>query len=190
LFKVEAVDWEAPEPGGFDGLLLTSANAIRHGGEAVQQLRALKAYCVGEATAEAARAAGFDIAASGDRGVERLLGSIEPGRKLLHLAGEHRTEFDASSHSLTCITVYRSAALPAPDLTGVEGNIVLLHSARAAGRFAELTEGLDRSTIALAAISEAVAHAAGQGWRDVQAARSPDDSALLALARAMCDKRR
>ena len=33
LFKTEAVEWEAPEASAFDGLLLTSANAIRCGGE-------------------------------------------------------------------------------------------------------------------------------------------------------------
>ena len=60
------------------GCLLTSANAVRCGGEQLHSLRGLKAYAVGEATAEAAREAGFDIAATGDAGVDRLLGSIEP----------------------------------------------------------------------------------------------------------------
>ena len=51
----------------------------------LQELRGLKVYAVGEATADAARDAGFDIAATGDAGVDRLLGSIEPDLKLLHL---------------------------------------------------------------------------------------------------------
>ena len=42
-------------------------------------LRGLPVYAVGEATAEAARNGGFDIAATGDAGVDRLLGSIEAG---------------------------------------------------------------------------------------------------------------
>ena len=56
LFEVEAVEWTAPEAGGFDGLLLTSANAIRHGGDQLQSLRGLPVYAVGKATSEAARA--------------------------------------------------------------------------------------------------------------------------------------
>ena len=30
LFEIEPLAWEAPPAGGFDGLLLTSANAVRH----------------------------------------------------------------------------------------------------------------------------------------------------------------
>ena len=37
LFEIEAMDWDAPEPGGFDGLLLTSANAVRCGGAAAAE---------------------------------------------------------------------------------------------------------------------------------------------------------
>src|SRR5690349_3328000 len=66
LFEVEPVEWQAPEPAGFDGLLLTSANAVRQAGVQLERLRGLKAYAVGGATAEAARKAGFDIAATGE----------------------------------------------------------------------------------------------------------------------------
>src|SRR5438309_6901935 len=74
LFDIEPIAWKAPETGSVDGLLLTSANAVRFGGEALHSMRGLKVYAVGDATAEAAREAGFDIAASGDAGVDRLLG--------------------------------------------------------------------------------------------------------------------
>jgi uroporphyrinogen-III synthase len=87
LFEVEPVDWQAAEASGFDGLLITSANAVRHAGEGLHALRGLPVYAVGSATAEIARDAGFDVASAGDSGVERLLGSIEPELKLLHLAG-------------------------------------------------------------------------------------------------------
>src|SRR3954453_18370405 len=85
LFEIDSVEWEAPDAGSFDGLLLTSANAVRFGGEGLGELRGLKVYAVGEATAEAARAAGFGVAAVGDGGVDRLLGSSEPDLRLLHL---------------------------------------------------------------------------------------------------------
>ena len=42
--------------------------------------------------------------------------------------------------------------------------------------------------LALAALSPAVAAAAGAGWRAVAVADSPDDRALVAAASALCDK--
>ena len=46
--------------------------------------------------------------------------------------------------------------------------------------------GLDRSTIAVAAISEAAAAAAGFGWQTRAAAGHPEDEALLELAVKLC----
>ena len=54
LFTVRAVAWTAPDPAGVDGLLIGSANALRHGGPALEPLRGKPAYVVGEATAQAA----------------------------------------------------------------------------------------------------------------------------------------
>ena len=103
LFEIEPVEWQAPEASGFDGLLLTSANALRHGGGQLGALRGLRVYAVGEATAEAARAAGFDIAGTGDAGVERLLGSIDSGcacsfRRAPH-PGDRRRRLEGSAVS-------------------------------------------------------------------------------------------
>jgi uroporphyrinogen-III synthase len=74
LFEIEPVAWDAPEAGGFDGLLLTSANAVRSAGEQLEELRGLPVYAVGEATAGAAREAGFEVASTGDTDIRRLLG--------------------------------------------------------------------------------------------------------------------
>jgi uroporphyrinogen-III synthase len=186
LFEVEPVEWEVPEAGSFDGLLLTSANAVRHGGEAIVKLRGLKAYAVGEATAEGARHAGFDIAAIGDSGVDRLLGSIDADLRLLHLCGEDRREPEGARQRITAIPVYRAKAIEAPDLSETEGSVALIHSPRAGRRFAELVE--NRSCIAVAAISEAAAEAIGEGWQDVERAERPNDEALLALAARLCNK--
>ena len=186
LFEVEPVSWEAPEAAGFDGLLITSANAVRHAGEKLEALRGLKAYAVGEATAEAARDAGFDIAATGDAGVERLLGSIEGELKLLHLCGEDHTTAEDARQTITSLIVYRSKAVDAPDLSKPQGNVALIHSPRAARRFAELID--DRSSISIAAISDTAAMAAGDGWKQVAVADHPSDEALLALAARLCNK--
>ena len=59
LFEIEPVAWDVPEAGGYDGLLLTSANAIRHGGKGLNELRGLPVHAVGAATAKAARDARF-----------------------------------------------------------------------------------------------------------------------------------
>ena len=190
LFRIEPVEWRAPEPGRFNGLLLTSANALRHGGEQLASVRALPAYAVGTATAEAARAAGFDLAASGEAGVERLLGSLEPRLRLLHLCGEHRREPGAAAQQITAVPVYRAVPLPPPDgLREIDGCVVAVHSPRAAARLAELADdaGLDRASIGIAAISAEAARAAGRGWQCVEAAERPDDGALLALAARLCN---
>ena len=186
LFEVEALPWQAPNPSGFDGLLLTSANAVRHGGGELQKLRGLEVYAVGAATADAARERGFGIAATGDAGVERLLDSIAPNLKLLHLCGEERRQPDGPRQQITPIAVYRSRALDAPDLSKVAGSIAMVHSPRAGRRFAELVA--ERGSIAIAAISAAAAEAAGEGWEGVAIAEAPNDDALLALAASLCNK--
>ena len=185
LFKVEPVDWEAPDAGSFDALLLTSANAVRHGGARLQKLRQLPVHAVGEATAAVARDAGFDIATTGDAGIERLLASIESDVRLLHLCGEHRTEIRAKQ-AITAIPVYRATELPLrDDFRRIEGQVAAVHSPRAGRRLTELA--IDRSTVRIAAISEAAASAAGLGWERCEAADAPDEAALLALAARLCD---
>jgi uroporphyrinogen-III synthase len=185
LFEIEPVAWEAPDPAGFDGLLLTSANAVRHGGAELEKLHPLPVYAVGEATAEAARQAGFDVVAAGDAGVDQLRGSIEPNLRLLHLCGEDRHE-PSEARRIASIAVYRSRPIAAPDLSVARGAVALIHSPRAGRRFAELVE--DRASIAVAAISPAAADAVGGGWSTVAAAARPTDEALLALASSLCNK--
>jgi len=186
LFEIEPVAWQAPDPGGFDALLLTSANAVRMGGDELMKLRGLPVHAVGEATAEAARGAGFDIAAVGDGGVDRLLDSLDPDLRLLHLCGEDRREPLKAPQSITPVTVYRAMAIDRPDVSGASGAVALVHSPRAARRLAELVD--DRGSIAIVAISPAAAEAAGSGWQQVQSADAPNDEALLALAARLCNK--
>jgi uroporphyrinogen-III synthase len=185
LFEIEPVPWQAPDPSGFDGLLLTSAQAVRFGGKELAHLESLEVYAVGEATAEAARSAGFGIAATGEAGIEELLAAIGSDLRLLHLCGEDRRRPDRQGHSITQVVVYRSRAIEAPDLHGISGSVALIHSPRAGRRLAELVD--DRGSIALAAISAAAADAAGGGWESSQAAHKPTDDALLALAARLCN---
>jgi uroporphyrinogen-III synthase len=186
LFEIEPVEWSAPDAASFDGLLITSANAMRAAGDRLQGLRGLKVYAVGDATALAARDEGFDVAAVGDAGVERLLASIEADLRLLHLGGEDRKEIGDARQDISSITVYRSGPIENPDLSGTAGAIALIHSPRAARRFAELAS--DRGSIAIVAIGPDAAEAAARGWQSVETAERPTDDALLALAASLCNK--
>ena len=185
LFEVEPLAWDAPDTARFDGLLLTSANAIRHAGPKLEELRGLPVYAVGAATAEAAREAGFGIAATGNGGVNQLLGSIDADIVLLHLCGEDRRTPPEARQRISSIPVYRARAVEDPDLSIVRDSVALIHSPRAGRRFAELVT--DKAGIAIAAISPAAAETVGSGWETVEVAESPSDDALLALAARLCN---
>jgi uroporphyrinogen-III synthase len=186
LFEVEAVDWRPPDPGAFDGLLLTSANAVRHGGKQLHELRGLPVYAVGEATAAAAREDGFKVVMTGDSGVDGLVGSIAGDLKLLHLCGLDRQSPQVRERQVTHVTVYRSTPVEMPELSAASGSIALIHSPRAGARFAELVQ--DRICIAIVAMSATAGAAVGEGWESVDIASHPTDDALLALAARLCNK--
>ena len=185
LFAIEAIPWDAPDAGSFDGLLITSANAIPSAGEKLQRLRGLPVYAVGEATGEAAREAGFGIAATGEDGVDRLLGSMEPNLRLLHLCGVDRRQPEDADQQITAVPVYCARPIDSPDLSDAKGSVALIHSPRAGRRFAELIA--DKSGTAIVAISAAAADGAGAGWEKVEIADQPTDEAMLALAARLCN---
>ena len=182
LFLVEPVAWEAPDPAQFDGLMLTSANAVRHGGPQLEFFKTLPVHAVGAATAAAAREAGFGVETIGAGDVVDLLGDIPPGLRLLHLAGEdHRSTGDPRVDRRI---VYRSATIADPQLPPLENLVVAVHSPRAGQRLAELAKAHDATSIA--AISTAAADASGSGWERVEVAGEPNDNSLLALAARLC----
>ena len=183
LFQIEPVAWDPPDPWRYDGLILTSANAIRHGGPGLTKLKALPVHAVGKATAETARRAGFTIASTGKAGAEALLAAIPGSPHLLHLAGADR--MGTGQHDgVDAMTVYRSAAIERPPLPAPQGMVVAVHSPRAGRRLAELAA--DRAATVIAAISPAAAEACGAGWEAVEAAAAPDERTLLALAARLC----
>lgn len=190
LFAVEPVEWQAPAAADFDGILLTSANAIRHGGAEIERLRSLPAHCVGESTATAARDAGFSIGAMGRSGVDELLALLPPDLQLLHLCGSDRREPDSPRQTIHAIPVYKAAELPAPEsLSELDTAVVAVHSPRSASRLSQVADQarLRRDKVAIVAISGEAAAAAGDGWESVTAAAEPTDSALLALAASLCN---
>jgi uroporphyrinogen-III synthase len=192
LFEVHAIDWVAPDAARFDALLLTSANAPRHAGPGLAALRALPVHAVGAATAAAAREAGLDVVAVGDGdGAALVAAAAARGvRRALLLGGRDRA---VEGHPIIAktIAIYASepVAVALEALDQLAGSVVLLHSPRAARRVAGLIDraGIDRRTVRIAAISAATADAAGGDWEGIIAAATPDDAALIALARSLAD---
>jgi uroporphyrinogen-III synthase len=190
FFEVRPRNWTAPDPAAFDALMITSSNAIRHGGAGLEKLLPLPVYAVGERSAQAAQAKGFAVAASGDGKVETALALAHTAghRRLLWLAGEDRREpIVPPGIQIEIQTVYASEAIPLPSNaadTIASANIVALHSPRAAQLFGETVDamGLGRSNISLVAFSSAIAEAAGLGWGGIAIAKMPEDSALLSAA--------
>lgn len=193
LFEIAPCAWEAPSPETIDALLLGSANALRHGGAALDAFKGKPVYAVGETTAQAARAAGYAVAEVGEGGLQNLLDSLAGQElRLLRLAGVERVPLapPAGIGIVTCI-VYESRALPMPaalEAAMRDGALVLVHSAMAMRHLGEQCDAraIARENVAIAALSPRIATAAGEGWLRVSAAATPNEAALLALARDMC----
>ena len=193
LFAIAPLAWEAPDPSAYDGLLLGSANALRHGGDGLESLRSLPVHAVGDITAALAREAGFRVASVGEGGLDAVVSALDGARlSLLRLAGRDRVALSPPAGiAVEDQVVYEARALPLdPQLAGrmESGGVVLLHSAAAARHFASECDrlALDRGRLSLAVIGPRVAAAAGEGWLDIRTARRPRDAALLELALAMC----
>lgn len=180
LFATAPMAWQPPIAAGFDALLFTSASAVRAAGAGLANFAHLPVVTVGEATAEAAQTAGLNVVEVGEADGAAVVAATRFHR-LLHLAGRRHAPLD--DPRVTSIPVYAAEALPPPVLPP-EG-VALLHSGRAARRFASIVTSRDR--YCLVAISPSVAEDAGYSWRSVAAAEQPRDAAMLALAASLCE---
>lgn len=187
LFAVRPLAWTPPDPAEHDALLLTSANAVRFGGPDLADLLPLPVLAVGEKTAEAARLAGFGVMAAGntDAAAMLVLATARKFSRVLHLGGRDRA-IEAEGPVTRAIAVYASEEVPiaAQQVLRLRDSIALLHSARAATRLAALVDAqaIPRSAIGIAALSPAVATAAGPGWATIAIAADPTDIALIEAA--------
>lgn len=188
LFEVRPVDWMAPDDLAFDGLLIGSANAVRHGGPQLALLLDLPVYAVGETTAKVAEEAGFRVTMVGQGGLQAMLDALaSKAIRFLRLAGhDHVALTPPRSHTIVDRVVYRSHAVAASealaDALG-QGAIVTLHSALAVEHFSNECKRLDidRANIRIAALGSRIADAVGEGWAEIAVAPQPSDAALLAL---------
>lgn len=193
LFDAAPLAWSPPED-DFDGLLIGSAAVFAHGGPSLAGLRALPVHAVGEATAAAARAAGFEVARTGAGGLQALLDASagQPAR-YLRLGGAERVELAPHrGQRVTECTVYRMVPRQLdPVLTSAlaaGAPVVALHSSAIARQFtAEVDRlGVPRGGLFLLALGPRVAREAGLGWAAVHLAGAPSAAALLAKAAALC----
>jgi uroporphyrinogen-III synthase len=184
---------------GVSGLLFTSANAIR-AFAGLSQRRELTAWCVGSATARAARAAGFEAIrdAGGDAAaLAALIRASAPASAgpFLYARGEDQAgdlagSLRAAGHGVREVVLYRAEAvadLPDAARTALSARTIsaaTFFSPRSARIFKELVEsgGLAESCRSVTAyvLSRAVAEAAsGLPWRGVTVAAAPNVAAML-----------
>jgi len=198
LFTVRPLDWEPPDPVGIDAVLLTSANGARHAGPAAGGFVDRPCYAVGEATALAAREAGFaDVRTGASDGAALLEKAAAEGvMRALHLCGRDHLPLEHSPVIVIRRIVYAAELAdglpPAAAAAMASGVVALLHSPRAARTFAKLADeaGIDRGSVTIAAISPAALESAGGGWAVAEAALQPRDEALLELAAKLCQHSR
>ena len=190
LFGVRPMAWEAPDADAFDALILTSGNALRHGGPGLSALHRLPVYAVGKATADAALRRGFEVVFVGDQDAAALLAKAEAAgvHHALHLAGRERS-IEATGIVAEVITVYASERRTPEDAARLAGSIALVQSARGGLWLGELVDAqrLDRNGIALVSVSAAAAAAAGSGWERILVPGHKTSEALIDAAIALTD---
>lgn len=193
LFAIEPLAWTVDDADAFDALLLTSANAVRMAGPGLSALARVPTWCVGPATAAAARAAGLSVVRTGQRDAQSLIDATERGDcHLLWLAGEDRSGLvPAPDMTISAVAAYRAVPIPLPPDCFANPAVILLHSSAAARRLADLVDGAGgagRAHLSLVAISDAVAAAAGSGWHEIAVSPHPDDAEMVAIAAKLCQK--
>jgi len=187
LFVVAPMAWAPPPAGLFDAVMMTSANAARYGGEAMQHYAHLPLYAVGAATAAAADTIGLNPERTGQANAARLLDQMASDgvHRVLHLTGQ---DYVPASHPRIAITrypVYAAHAIEPPPPLATDA-LILIHSPRVGARLAALIPAEQRLTRSVLAISAAASEAAGGGWRSNHHIDQPLDDALLARAAELC----
>ena len=192
LFEVRPMDWVAPDPAAIDALLIGSANAILHSGEALAAFKDKPVHAVGATTAAAAREAGFAVETVGTGGLQSVIEGLSGPLRLLRVSGaEHVPLVAPDGVSIQTVIAYESVPLPlGEDMVGALGKpcIVLLHSAAAARHFAQECERLeiDRSAISLAALGPRIVEGLSNEWQSIHISPRPRDTDLLEMVRKLC----
>ena len=194
LCSISPVDWKAPAK-PYDGVLVGSANALRHAGKELEKITHLPVIAVGEATARLAQDAGMELELVGKGGLQTVLGTLPSiQRNLLRLAGEVHLPLDALGKvSIDTVITYRTdyRRLSSKQVAFLaQGAVVLLHSGEMAAHFARECDAnkLDRHSFDCIAMAPRIAERAGEGWGSLTIAEGASDASLLAATQALCEK--
>lgn len=195
LIMQERPDTVMPSAEQLSGLVFTSANGVR----AYSKLRldrSLPAWCVGPATAAAARAAGFsDVRESAGNALDLadfIARETAPTHApLLHIAnaaakGDLKLRLTDLGFATEFAPLYdmRPAASLSDAADEVLGQnapcILLIHSAKGAERFAELCQGRRLNHLVTAAISQTAAEPLKSlDLKTIEIAPSPNEDGLF-----------
>lgn len=211
VLRFEPVDSHGDPDAAFDGLIVTSANALRavDGKADIARLLMLPLFAVGEHTADAARRGGFlnvidsggDAAALRER-VKKAFKKSKHAAVLLHLAGADLAtdlagELGAQGMTVVTQTVYRMVPVGRlPDevceaFAAQRIEAILHYSRRSARAFVDAARNSGVEVSALALPQCCLSEAIGAVLRDAGAVRisvssTPNETALLeTLSRAL-----
>ena len=194
LLRVRPIPGAALDLDGVGALAFTSANGVAAFVDR-SAARGLPVFAVGDATAAAARAAGFAEVRSAEGDVAalaRLILKLRPPAPILHVAPRERSGDLAgtlTAQGVACRTaeLYESAVadrLPAAAAEALEAaaiDAVLVHSPKAAAAVARLIDSAEEG-VAVFALSLACAEPLERaGFRAIAVAAAPTEAALLAL---------
>jgi uroporphyrinogen-III synthase len=207
LLEIRHLDDAEIDLDGVQALLFTSANGVR-AFAALSPRRDLKAFTVGDGSAEAARQAGFPDVESAKGDLEALAALVVDRLKaedgiLFHAAGtvtagDLKARLEGLGYRVRRAQLYEAkiATGLSPEtranltLGGIDA--VLLFSPRTAGTFAELWQAAGAPSLAhiqALCLSAAVAREIGNlGWAAVEIADRPDLPSMLALVDAARSK--
>lgn len=203
---VGAPDVEIPDLGNVSGLVFTSANGVRFF-TLRSHNRQLSAWCVGPATADAARRAGFQnvLESAGDAAdlAQFILQSSERTPvPLLHVAnaaakGNLKASLEAAGQPVLFCPLYKAEAASSLDqrvsklLTERQSALLLIHSEKGARAFLQLAGDWSLSCLTGIAISPTVSAVLTQaGLKKTHIAKAPNETELLnALQNAISEFR-
>lgn len=172
------------ELGRFNGVILTSRNAVEH----APSLTGLRAFCVGERTAEQTRLAGARVMLVA-QDADALVSQIKANGPLLHLRGETARGDIANRLKILGIdteelVIYRQTATPLTAearraLSSEQAIVLPLYSPRSAQIVGEQIGGVGKNVHAIAmsaAVADAWKRATGQ---NAETAPAPTGDAML-----------
>ncbi|MEQ9436315.1 uroporphyrinogen-III synthase [Hyphomonas sp.] len=195
VLTLEGLPDAEPDMAGIRHLIFTSANGVRFFPERGGMGEAV-VWCVGEATAAAARqAGGRDVREGSGNGADlaaMILAAPETREGgLLHVAnvaaaGDLVATLKGAGLDARFSALYRTvpARALAPEaldaLATAPRSVVLIHSAKGAAAFREASVGMNLSPVVFVAISDAASQPLdGCGARAIIKAASPSETALM-----------